>query len=85
MTRSKLTAAMVAGFLMGQAFGPCDRVALHVPCGCEHAAATGAGSAPARVPDGRTAPSRARQSTRRGGAAHHFIQCDAASADAAVR
>lgn len=84
MTRSKLAAAMVAGFLMGQAFGPCDRVALPVPCGCEDAAAVSK-STPARAPDGLITPSRGRQLARRRGAAHHFFQCDAASADAAVR
>jgi hypothetical protein len=57
MTRSKLAAAMVAGFLMGQASTPCDRAALPVPCRCEDAAAARE-STPAHAPDGRTTPSR---------------------------
>jgi hypothetical protein len=82
MTRSKLFTAMVAGFLLGQAIGPCDQGAAPLSCGCEDAAS---GPAPDRLPDGRAGSPHGRRPIRRGGAAHRFIPCDAASADAAAR
>jgi hypothetical protein len=75
MTR-KLFTAMIAGFLLGQAAGPCDRGVTPSPCGCEDTAAASR-PAPPRLPR--------RPSIRRGGAAHRFVPCDAASADAAAR
>jgi hypothetical protein len=67
MTCSKLAAAMAAGFVMGQAFGPCDALPDLLRCGCEDTAATGAESAPVRLPDGWVMHSHGRRSIRRGG------------------
>jgi hypothetical protein len=78
MTRSKLTAAMAAGFLMGQAFGLCDALPDLLRCGC-------AESVPARSPDRRATPSHGGRSIRRGGPARRFVPCEAAWANAAVQ
>jgi hypothetical protein len=79
---SKLAAAVVAGFMMGQACAPGDRNPVPLPCECRDA--TGSEPAPRHLPDRRAAPSPERRPIRRGGAAHRFMECDAASTDAAT-
>jgi hypothetical protein len=81
MTTSKLAAAMVAGFLMGQAFGSCDRNPTPASCGCDDATGTSSESAPGPLRDNRAAPSPGRRPGHRGGAAHRVMQCNTAPAD----